>query len=68
MGNLYEQTNNLLYIKDIVLLENDKEKESSETLKQKLAKHPKNKGPIDDSEYGKWQDKTEQPKKKNADS
>ena len=66
MGNLYEQTNNLLYIRDMVLLENEKEAKSEEPLKQKLAKQPKNKGPIDDRVFGKRQGDTEKPKNKNA--
>jgi hypothetical protein len=53
MSNLYEQTNSLLFIRDMVLLGNEDEVSDEIPLATKLDKLPKMMSFVDDDKYSK---------------
>jgi hypothetical protein len=64
MGNLYEQTQTLHYIKDMILLEPDNHPNKDLPLKDKLQKHQKDFSNIDNPETAFWQINDSQKRKK----
>ena len=66
MGNLYEQTQTLQYVRDMILLEPENHPDNKLPLEDKLAKYPKNKSHVDDKAWGDFSDTKQPPKKKNG--
>ena len=62
MGNLYEQTQTLLYIKDMIILDQEGKPSDSTPLEERLKNHPKDLNPIDSPATVFWHVKDKPPK------
>lgn len=66
MANLYEHTQTLQYIRDMIFLDPVDAPTDSRPLDERLAELPKNKSFVDDKSWGDFSDDNQTPKKKNS--